>query len=435
MAELVLEQDKAIIKLGGGNRIVTAVVIIFFLLVGGSILAFLVNLWAALGFDPAVLSKTLDPANDVGLIVLIFCFLGIAATVIPLIALISLSTGKKRPKEPLTLVFDNLTRLFCVWDQASNHEAYALNQAALPAYGYAQLEGLQLRSYTSSSSSSSGSSTATRHWVVCLKKNDGGLWDLMDSTSRQLAEQNLARLQAAVRFDPTIRCQGDSIPPLPARIQRFPLGGSTLFCWTNRSHFGGIIFGLLFIAGFSWIMLRLAADFLPFLIFGGIICAVILLILLKGLWDGVVSLRYHHCLRLTGQAIHLGLVPKSLLAGARDAEGQTAPGFFADSAALDRGFRSRKSLDTSRVRRVQYNFSQNVRRGTGQELLLLDEDAVRAMETMAGNLMDVGNLLSSAGALRTGQLTITLDGLSVGDAMAFEHILETEILQRGGQVD
>jgi hypothetical protein len=436
MADLLIEQDKVVVKIGRGGTIAAIIVVSIFLLIGGGILAFFFSLWSATGFDLRTLANLFNGEDDDSIILLVFGIIGIAFTLIPLFVLTSLFSGKKKPKEPQTLIFDNQSRRFCISEQAWDPQAYTTNALSLPAYGYDQLQEFRLRTYTTSSSSSSGSSSSTTHYVACLIKKDGGIWDLHDSTSRRSSEDFLARVSSAVRLGGNLGDPGTgqftATPVLPSRILRIPVAGSTLFCWTTASHFGGIIIGLLFIAGFLAIMLRVASDALPFLIFGGVIIGIFALVLLKGLWDGFVSLRYFHCLRLWGDSIHVGLVPKALLNAGREADGSLDRSFVPDSTAIDQAFKSQKKLDMRAVSRVQYSWRTADRRTLAPEILLIGESATAEADALSLGNIRFSQLIKTAKAMQDGTVTISLSGLSVGETMAFERILEQEIAQRGG---
>lgn len=180
---------------------------------------------------------------------------------------------------------------------------------------------------------------------------------------------------------------------------------------------------------FIFLMVRIAAEVPPLLIFGGLVVAIITLVLLKGIWDGIVSLRYRHCLRIQGDSIHMGLVPKALLPAADSIAVQA---LVPDSAVIDAAFRSQKRLDLSRVSRVQYSWRGADRQSASQEVLLLSEEAAAETDNLASGNVRFSQLLKTAGTLREDILTLRLNGLSVGETMAFERILELEIARRGG---
>ncbi len=429
MAELVIEQDRVIVRLGRGNLVVVGIVLGIFLLIGAGILGFLIRIWSASGFDPAIIAELVSGADD-SIFILVLVFFGLAFAIIPLLVIIGLLSGTKKPREPQALIFDNSARMFRVSDQAWDSSTYAARAPSLPAYSYAELEAFHIRSYTTTSSGDSSSHSTTHH-VVCLRKTDGGLWDLHDTVSRSDAEAFLTRIKATVNLGGTASASPlPATPVLPSRLFEVRAGGSTLFCWVKDSHFGGLFLGLAVMAGMFLVMLRVAADFLPFLIFGGIIMAIITGVLVKGFWDGLVSLRYFHCLRLTGREIHVGLLPRSLLPVA--GKSPVASQFVPDTVAIDAGFKSQKSLDIRSTRRVQYSWRIADRRSVDQELLLLDEGAAAEMDDLGTGNVRWSTLLKTVGNLRQGLVTLSLSGLSVAETMAFERILEQEIARRGG---
>jgi hypothetical protein len=349
-----------------------------------------------------------------------------------LLVLVSLASGGRKPKRPRCLVFDNSAAMFRVSDRDWDPQAYALAALDLPGYAYAQLSGFRLRSYTSSSSSSGNSSSrSTTHWVVCLLKADGGLWDLHDTISKADADSFLARIQSAVDLAAG-RGQPQPDPVLPERIRRVPVAGTTLYCWRNPSRFLGLFLGLAFMAFFVYFMVKIAADALPFLIFAGLVVAFITLVLVKGVWEGIISVRYWRCVRITGDTIHAGLVPKSLLPLVGSPEDQ---GFVPDSAAIDAAFKSRQRLDIRLLTRVQYSWRTADRQAASQELLLMTEAAAAGSDNLTTGNIRWSTLLKTASAMREGIMHLSLDGLSVGETMAFERILEQEITRRGGKAD
>lgn len=238
MSELLIESDKAIVSAGRTGSVLVVAVTAFFLLIGGGILAFLVRLWAASGFDPAMLAELFTGDGD-SVFLLVFTILGLAFTVIPCLVIITLLTGTRKPRAPQSFIFDNTAAMFRVWDKPWNAQAYALEALALPGYAYSQLEGFHLRSYTTSSSSDSGASHSTTHWVVCLRKIDGGLWDLHNSISKAGAEEFLTRLRATVEL---ANAAGRPRTALPCRRASPELALPDPPCFTGQTAAISVVF-------------------------------------------------------------------------------------------------------------------------------------------------------------------------------------------------
>ncbi len=418
MASLVLDQDRAIIKLGASSAVVSAIVAGIFLVIGCAILAFLIKLWSTTGFDPRILINLLNGESP-KYILLVPLIIGTFFTLIPLIAIISLFSGKNKPAEPKTLVFDNFTRRFSVFTRPWDATTWSTVAASLPFYSYNQLQNFRVRTYTTSSSSKSGHKRATSHYVVCLVKKDGGLWDLYEGLSKTDAQGFLDRLQQAVRLDDSETVvgpgAGDNLR-LPERIVRVEAGGGVFFYWKNTVPFGGLSLGLLLAAAFFVVIFKLATDALPFVIIAGLITLVVSAALLKGFWDSLVSVHNYHCLRLQGNSLQTGLIPKARLKNSQGTDG-------AHPQTITSAFKSLKSLDISTVSRVQYSWRMVDRQTQDQELLLMGKKAAKASDD------------SSQATIKNSTMTIILSKLSVGETMVFERILEQELARHGGQAE
>ena len=209
-------------------------------------------------------------------------------------------------------------------------------------------------------------------------------------------------------------------------MARWNTGQSLIYCWQKPAHFASLIITTLYLVFFAVAFLRISGQAaFPFRIMTLAIGGITLLSMLKGLWDGMVSLRNYHVLRLISGKVETGYILKTALPAV------SAMGVIPDFSAVNAGLRVKKSLPVKDIAGVQFNYESGAQ--PPYKLTLAGEAAARSWDNLlTSGKLDFAAIIATAKAGIKDTMSIELPGLRMSDLIRIEAALEADIRARGG---
>ena len=337
--------------------------------------------------------------GDIALLVVPPLFLAVFC-VLPLFIALRMAVKPQRLPDPVAFVFDNriARMLVCSGAWAS---ADPLEAAALPGYDYAEIRGFGTRRYSTYMPDSDRRSQQRITYLVELKLANGASWVLEEHSEEGEAQARARELSRTVRLDADLPKPSASAPrALPPALLERAAAGERIFAWRDKSSFVAA-FALLFLAlACAAIALYVGGKgFVPGQVFFWAFAVITLGLSVRLMVASLKNLRRAYALWLRPSEIRYGSVPVRLL----DSE--------AGLEELESAFAASKSWPRGSVRRIATMYGENA----------MNKKSVRCIE--------IGAEGEGAGQRPSERdCVLSIMGLSLGEAVDFEHILRQAII-------
>ncbi len=465
--KILNEGGRVIIRLAGNFTFATVIILLIILGLG---LVFLKNFgqpWATGKFSLSAF-KEIYLSGERSLPILIPFLIGAGLTLFSIICLINILRKINKPKPIRAYIFDNSQQRFLLSMQPWNRKNPPNDLSRLPGYSYSQLSRFFVRSYVTTNPfydrDSTIGSNYTQNYAVSLKKTDGGFWDLFDEDFEETAKLSVKELEKVVSLGGAENISIPAASPLTERIRRISSGGSVWYCWNSLVHASGSVQTMPFTAIIGLVLFFNYPKTFPFIIGPGLFLFIALVFLISILWRIMGKALNYQCIRMSAGSLQSGTVPKSVLS--------EAVNVASNQSSQDKKFKIKKQVDLKSVRHVQYNRTTYIDPQTHYFTFWTGKagEAVDAMASSMGaasgsvsktvkiteNGQDINIALDSTEenmpgfkdlwkdlkttsqmgkSIEQSNINITLEGLSIADAINFERVLEEEINRFGGHAD
>jgi hypothetical protein len=336
--------------------------------------------------------------SDPALLVVPPLFLAVFC-VLPLIVALRLAVKPLRLPDPVAFVFDNriARMLVCSGAWASPDP---LEAAALAGYDYGEIRGFGTRRYSTYMPDSDRRNQERYTYLVELKLANGAAWVLEEHSEEGEAQARVRELSRTVRLDADRPEPSASAPrPLPAALLERGSAGERIFAWRDKSPFGAS-FALLFLAlACAAIALYVGGKgFVPGQVFFWAFAAIALGLSIRLMALSFKNLSRAYALWLRRTEVRYGSVPIRLL--------DTKAGL----EELESAFAASKSWPRGSIRRIATMYGEDTMK-----------KSVRCIE-IGGEGEDTGHKPNDRDSI------LSIRGLSLGEAVDFEHILGQEII-------